>query len=53
MINNQGFYFLWEKERGYHSRGINIYPKQKLKMLYAYPDISEAAVISVEDEKYG
>jgi long-chain acyl-CoA synthetase len=53
-VDNDGFlYYMDRKKDMIKSGGENVYSKEVEDVLYAYPDILEAAVIGVPDEKWG
>ena len=50
----EGYYFIvGRKDELIISGGYNIYPREIEEILYAHPQIAEAAVIGVEDEQLG
>lgn len=53
-VDKDGFlYYVDRKKDMIKSGGENVYSKEVEEVLYAYPDILEAAVIGVPDEKWG
>jgi len=52
--DSDGFLYIVDRKKDMIIRGgMNIYPKQIEEVLYQIPDVLEAAVIGVPDEKYG
>lgn len=52
--DNAGFLHLVDRKRGLIiSGGMNIYPSEIERVLMAHPDVAEAAVVGVPDEKWG
>jgi fatty-acyl-CoA synthase len=53
-MDDEGFFYIVGRSKEmYISGGENIYPVEIEEILYKYPAISLAAVIGVEDEKWG
>ncbi len=52
--NGDGFYFVTDRKKDMIiSGGENIYPREVEDVLFEHPDILEAAVVGVSDEKWG
>jgi fatty-acyl-CoA synthase len=52
--DEDGYYYIIDRAKDmYISGGENVYPAEIENVLYACPDIAEAAVIGVPDEKWG
>jgi fatty-acyl-CoA synthase len=52
--DEDGYYYIIDRAKDmYISGGENVYPAEVENVLYACPDIAEAAVIGVPDEKWG
>ncbi len=53
-VDNDGFFYIVGRKKDLIIRGgENIYPREVEEVLYAYPGVTEAAVIGVFDEIYG
>lgn len=53
-IDEEGYYHLLDRKKDMIiSGGVNIYPKDIEEILYTHPDVLEAAVLGVPDEKWG
>jgi long-chain acyl-CoA synthetase len=49
-----GYFFIVDRKKDMINRGgFNVYPREIEEVLYAHPDVAEAAVIAEPDEKYG
>ena len=54
IIDEQGYLFIQDRVKDMIvSGGENIYPREVEEVLYQHPDIAEAAVIGVPDERFG
>ena len=52
--DEDGYYFIVDRKKDMIIRGgFNVYPREVEEVLYAHPDIAEAAVIGVPDERLG
>ncbi|MBT4162850.1 MAG: long-chain-fatty-acid--CoA ligase [Gammaproteobacteria bacterium] len=52
--DSEGFYFVTDRKKDLIiSGGENVYPREVEDVLYEHPDILEAAVIGVPDDKWG
>ncbi len=53
-VDNEGYIFIVDRKKDMIiSGGENIYPREIEEVLYTHPDILEAAVIGIPDEKWG
>jgi long-chain acyl-CoA synthetase len=53
-VDGDGFYFIVDRAKDLIIRGgFNVYPREIEEVLYAHPDIIEAAVIGKQDERLG
>jgi long-chain acyl-CoA synthetase len=53
-VDEDGFYFIVDRAKDLVIRGgYNVYPREIEEVLYAHPDIAEAAVIGKPDERLG
>ncbi len=53
-VDSDGFYFIVDRAKDLVIRGgYNVYPREIEEVLYAHPDIVEAAVIGKRDERLG
>jgi long-chain acyl-CoA synthetase len=53
-MDSDGFYFIVDRAKDLVIRGgYNVYPREIEEVLYAHPDIAEAAVIGKPDERLG
>ncbi|HWL23744.1 AMP-binding protein [Neobacillus sp. MER 74] len=53
-VDDEGFYYLLDRKKDMIiSGGVNIYPKDIEDVLFTHPDILDAAVIGIADEKWG
>jgi long-chain acyl-CoA synthetase len=53
-MDQDGFYFIVDRAKDLVIRGgYNVYPREIEEVLYAHPDIAEAAVIGKPDERLG
>ena len=53
-VDEDGFYFIVDRAKDLVIRGgYNVYPREIEEVLYAHPDIVEAAVIGEPDERLG
>lgn len=53
-VDEEGFFFVVGREKDmYISGGENVYPGEVEKQLVAHPNIHQAVVVSVKDEKWG
>ncbi len=53
-VDEDGFYYIVDRTKDmYISGGENVYPAEVENVLYQLPDILEAAIIGVPDEKWG
>jgi long-chain acyl-CoA synthetase len=53
-MDSDGFYFIVDRAKDLVIRGgYNVYPREIEEVLYAHPDIVEAAVIGKRDERLG
>jgi long-chain acyl-CoA synthetase len=53
-MDSDGFYFIVDRAKDLVIRGgYNVYPREIEEVLYAHPDIVEAAVIGKPDERLG
>jgi len=53
-VTDDGYYFIVDRWKDmYISGGENVYPAEVEKVLYGMPEIEDAAVIGVTDEKWG
>ncbi len=53
-VDEEGFYYIVDRWKDmYISGGENVYPAEVEEVLYQLPGVVEAAVIGVEDEKWG
>jgi long-chain acyl-CoA synthetase len=53
-MDSDGFYFIVDRAKDLVIRGgYNVYPREIEEVLYAHPDILEAAVIGKPDERLG
>ncbi len=53
-MDQDGFYFIVDRAKDLVIRGgYNVYPREIEEVLYAHPDIAEAAVIGKADERLG
>jgi long-chain acyl-CoA synthetase len=53
-VDSDGFYFIVERTKDLVIRGgYNVYPREIEEVLYAHPNIMEAAVIGKPDERLG
>jgi len=53
-IDEEGFYYIVDRWKDmYISGGENVYPAEIEEVLYQIPGVAEAAIIGVEDEKWG
>lgn len=54
MRDDEGFYFITGRKKDmFISGGENIYPTEIEELLYKHPNVLEAAVVGVPDEKWG
>ena len=54
MVDDGGYLFLVDRKKDMiNSGGENIYSREVEEALFTHPDIAEAAVIGVKDEKWG
>jgi fatty-acyl-CoA synthase len=54
MKDDEGFYFITGRKKDmFISGGENVYPTEIEELLFKHPSILEAAVVGVEDEKWG
>ncbi|MCI0495286.1 long-chain fatty acid--CoA ligase [candidate division KSB1 bacterium] len=52
--DEEGFLYVVDRKKFmYISGGENVYPAEVEKLLYTHPDIAEAAIIGIPDEKWG
>jgi fatty-acyl-CoA synthase len=52
--DKEGYIYVVDRKKNmYISGGENVYPAEVEKLLYSHPDVKEAAVIGVPDEKWG
>ena len=53
-VDDEGYIYIVDRKKDIIvSGGINIYPREIEDVLYAHPEIAEAAVIGVQDPKWG
>ncbi|PGL70228.1 AMP-binding protein [Bacillus sp. AFS055030] len=53
-VDDEGFYYLLDRKKDMIiSGGVNIYPKDIEEVLFTHPSVLDAAVIGIEDEKWG
>jgi long-chain acyl-CoA synthetase len=53
-MDEEGHFYIVDRKKDMIIRGgYNVYPREVEEVLYAHPDIAEACVIGVPDEKYG
>ena len=53
-VDSDGFFFIVDRAKDLVIRGgVNVYPREIEEVLYAHPDILEAAVIGKRDERLG
>ena len=53
-MDEEGFYYIVDRWKDmYISGGENVYPAEVEQVLYELPQVAEAAVIGVPDEKWG
>ena len=53
-VDDEGFYYLLDRKKDMIiSGGVNIYPKDIEEVLFTHPDVMDAAVIGIPDEKWG
>ncbi|MDQ6840501.1 MAG: long-chain fatty acid--CoA ligase [Actinomycetota bacterium] len=53
-IDEDGYYFIVDRKKDLIIRGgYNVYPREVEEVLYTHPDITEAAVIGIADERMG
>jgi long-chain acyl-CoA synthetase len=53
-VDSDGFFFIVDRAKDLVIRGgYNVYPREIEEVLYAHPDIVEAAVIGKPDERLG
>ncbi|MGE9808733.1 long-chain-fatty-acid--CoA ligase [Janibacter sp. G1551] len=53
-VDEEGFYTIVDRKKDMIIRGgMNVYPREVEEVLYAHPDILEAAVVGVPDEMMG
>jgi long-chain acyl-CoA synthetase len=54
FVDEDGYLFLVDRKKDLIIRGgYNVYPREVEEVLYEHPDVFEAAVIGVPDERYG
>lgn len=54
MLDDDGFLYVVDRVKDmYISGGENVYPAEVEQALYTHPDVAEAAVIGVPDERWG
>ncbi|MFW9962809.1 MAG: long-chain fatty acid--CoA ligase [Candidatus Sifarchaeia archaeon] len=54
MKDDEGFYFITGRKKDmFISGGENVYPAEIEELLFKHPSVLEAAVVGVEDEKWG
>ncbi len=54
MMDEEGFVFIVDRKKDmFISGGENVYPAEVEKAILNHPDVHDAAVIGVEDEKWG
>ncbi|GAB4328806.1 MAG: long-chain fatty acid--CoA ligase [Calditrichia bacterium] len=53
-MDEDGYLFIMDRKKNmYISGGENVYPAEVEKVILAHPDVKEAAIIGVPDEKWG
>jgi len=53
-MDEDGFVYIMDRKKNmYISGGENVYPAEIEKLLLAHPNVAEAAVVGVPDEKWG
>lgn len=54
LVDEEGFYYVVDRWKDmYISGGENVYPAEVEDVLYKLPDIAEAAIIGVPDDRWG
>ena len=52
--DDEGYYYIVDRKKEVIIRGgLNIYPKEIEEVIYQIPDVMEAAVLGMHDDKYG
>lgn len=52
--DDEGYFYIVDRKKDVIIRGgINIYPKEVEEVLYQIPEVREAAVVGIYDQKYG
>ncbi|HEX8511099.1 MAG TPA: AMP-binding protein, partial [Propionibacteriaceae bacterium] len=52
--DDDGYYFIVDRVKDMINRsGFNVYPREVEEILYAHPDVAEAAVLAVPDPRHG
>ncbi|MDP9326521.1 MAG: long-chain fatty acid--CoA ligase [Candidatus Dormibacteraeota bacterium] len=53
-VDEDGFFFIVDRKKEMIIRGgFNVYPREIEEVIYAFPQVAEAAVIGIPDEKFG
>jgi long-chain acyl-CoA synthetase len=53
-IDDDGYYFIVDRKKDLIIRGgYNVYPREIEEVLYEHPDVREAAVVGIPDDKLG
>ena len=53
-MDEEGFYYIVDRTKDmYISGGENVYPAEVESVLYQLPELAEAAIIGVADERWG
>jgi long-chain acyl-CoA synthetase len=53
-VDEEGFFFIVDRKKEMIIRGgFNVYPREIEEVIYAFPQVAEAAVIGIPDEKFG
>jgi long-chain acyl-CoA synthetase len=53
-VDEDGYFFIVDRKKDMIIRGgFNVYPREVEEVLYEHPDVREAAVVGIPDERYG
>jgi long-chain acyl-CoA synthetase len=54
VVDEDGYYFIVDRKKDMIIRGgYNVYPREVEEVLYAHPDVAEAAVLGIPHERHG